>query len=214
MIGAAEVDDLIEEILLHLRPLKVSDAAAAAEVRRCMEAVDQKYSAGAGIAPLALRDLHERFLGSLTQMIEDYEALPAGSRALLMHFAPLFRTWPAIDPADRVDELSTYLRRLADLVASPAFSASDGAFVAHARSHDKAAKTVAAGWAFILMSKVSDKPRTISGGAYVATAGLLYRAVSGIDSNLKDWCAKFLRRQREHERLVSELPLDSEPTAE
>ena len=139
-------------------------------------------------------------------MIEDYETLPAGSKVDLMHFAPPYRTWPPQDPTYMVDALLPYLKHLATVAGSPQFTSKDGSSVKYMQTRDKAAKTAAAGWAHKLMERASIRqPAATIGGPYEAIASLMYKAVSGIDVNMKEWCSRERKRQSDHQKKHDEI---------
>lgn len=210
--SAVDLDKIVEQIIDNLRPLKLGLDAKAAEAltRSYIRALGWTPRFNSDIAPGAALNAHRNFLKSLKSTIRNYERLPRGTKSDIMHFAPPFRLWPPQqdDPARMGDAVLAYLTRLAELVASPMFTAKDGAAVKHQLTRTKAIRTAAAGYAFKLMREVSRRcPAGTDDGAYQTIASLMYEAVSGESAKMKDWCKKELRRQRDHEAILREMKL-------
>ena len=205
---SVDLDVIVENIVINLRPLKVSEKEAGTLTRSYIKALDQTIRIASDVAPGAALRAHRSFLKSLKSAIEDYERLPTSTKIDLMHFAPPYRLWPPQqdDPARTGDAVLAYLTQLAAVIASPVFIAENGAAVQHRLTRTKAARRAAAGWAHKLISEASKNPPAgTEHGAYRTIAALMYQAVSGAKIGMKHWCQEELRRQRVKEAILDSI---------
>jgi hypothetical protein len=210
MIAAAEVDNLVKDIIAILQPLKVAVSKAKAEkmARSYIGKIDQLHRGDAGISPGAARTKYAKFSLAMAKAIRAYQALPLGSRADLMAHA-----WPSEvymssneDFCASSNTLLPYMQRLAAIAGSPEFATKDGAFVKYRQTRERAVKTAAAGYAHKLITEASMKqPTTTMDGPYEQIARFMHRAVTGIDISMREWCAKERKRQREHQKIIRSI---------
>jgi hypothetical protein len=203
----ADRDEIVDDIVMHLRPLKITEKSADALTRSYIEALNRTTRFTSDIAPGAALRAHRRFRNSLKSTIEDYERLPPGTKVDLMHFAPP-RQWPPqqYDPALVGDPVLTYLTQLAAVIGSPVFTKADGAAVKFTLTRAKATRRAAAGWAYKLMRNASrTSPAGTEDGSYRTIASRLYEAVSGVRTGMKSWCNEEIRRQRARKAILRDL---------